>query len=1200
MTARTALSVVCSSIVSEKTITWTAVPTPATFPSGSQLSYSYAWSSVGATPVSALTKDYVATYLTAGEKVSSLVLTATDGRGNPNTVRTVPITCRATAIEPPPAKNPDLIISVKPAIVRSAGAPGPLYVGERLTFTATVKNQGESPASSIFRNRFQILREDKTVEANVGEPTLPNLAVLGTAVVTSGPWTAVAGTYRVVACADTSNTPDLHNKIDEGNKEGNNCSPANSGASGTTIIKVEKPEFAPLGAAGTNDTGLPNAPVPSGTTFTQGGVTYYRAGTKVTFTAEPKNIGGTFIAPPSSVFKVKLQVKDAVHPDTLAGDAFYVDRGTASISGGLVHNQFTTVTIAETSGATEIGAFKYRYCVDLPPNENQTGDPAGFGAVAESKEGNNCSGSVVVRYGLPNVPPPTLNLKVRKAGVDPYTHELLTVDDGDSVDLVWNYTGQSACTASWKNPSAISGVDSDLSVGPLRHTGSPYNYTVTCGTLSDRVTVNVKPPVIITPLSCVLDVRPFKATGTFGPSAIIFSGEEIQLQWRVTGASSISLYKFSLNSRVGDNLVQNNNPNEDVVVSDLRAGQYQYKLNATDAKGVTQGCAVDVRVDMAPKPDLVPSSLLDVNGPTNLDKSFISGEIITLSAVPKNIGGSRAGAFNVRFQYKLSSDSDINHYAPLLKAGAENFASVQGGLGARLPLNKAVEIIHTSDKNETATYDFRYCVDLPQTLSPQNSGIVGNVNEIQISDADDRINRVGEYNNCSGAKSVRFAPPPADVPSGRISCGALTSSAIELSYTYSKAVKPSLFKDGETVPIQTFADGGGSGLYNNAGLTQASTHTYRLRNGNVSSSELLDSATCTTRSGSALSVECKVLPDHLDLANTNNSQAVWKADTKGTGVYPYKFKWSGDGLLGLYSQIVSQDNSVYEVTVAYPQNTDRNPKIGTIQVEDSAKEREDDSQSATAVCGLPGTESPPVSDGSLAVSCEVSDPTIDVATRKQFVMWNAKIINTGIPDYKYVWKIGTSEDVSSRNKTSTKVWADVGSNPAVFRTGTVTVEDSFYWIRDAHEIVEATCGVNVSNSNDAFTLLVSPRAIINFVGPKAVSNKVAVKINADLWFRSPITITPSGTVGGVPVTYAFYKRGAGAAPSGKISNTVTITSAEYSAADFGLDMVIESGEFISPNRYEKAVTVRGDGGGKQDIQFVSVDVNDSRPTFQNF
>jgi len=212
--------------------------------------------------------------------------------------------------------------------------------------------------------------------------------------------------------------------------------------------------------------------VPSGTTFTQGGVTYYRAGTTVTFTAEPKNIGGTFIAPPSSVFKVKLQVKDAVHPDTLAGDAFYVDRGTASISGGLVHNQFTTVTIAETSGATEIGAFKYRYCVDLPPNENQTGDPAGFGAVAESKEGNNCSGSVVVRYGLPNVPPPTLNLKVRKAGVDPYTHELLTVDDGDSVDLVWNYTGQSACTASWKNPSAISGVDSDLSVGPLRHTGS--------------------------------------------------------------------------------------------------------------------------------------------------------------------------------------------------------------------------------------------------------------------------------------------------------------------------------------------------------------------------------------------------------------------------------------------------------------------------------------------------------------------------------------------------------------------------------------------------------------------------------------------------------------------------------------------------------------------------------------------------------
>ncbi len=1029
-------------------------------------------------------------------------------------------------IVPTPLPKPDLIISVKPAVVRSTGASGPLYVGERLTFNATVKNQSESPASNIFYNRFQILREDKTIEANVGEPTLPNLAVGGAEVVTSSSWTAVAGTYRVVACADTSDTPALHNKINEGDKEDNNCSPSDSGASGTTI-KVEKPDLIPLGAAGA--TPGSNTPVPSGTTFVKDSVTYYKSGTKVTFTVEPKNIGGAFTTPPPS-FNVKLQVKDAVHPDTPAGDAFYIDRGTAAISGGLSYNQSKTATIEEASGATETKAFKYRYCVDLPPNENQTGDPTGLGVIAESNESNNCSSPVIMRYGLPDVPPPTLTLKVRKAEVDPYTHDLLTVGDGDRVDLSWNYTGQSACSASWKTPSAISEVDSDLSVGPLLKVRSPYTYTVTCGGLSDTVKVNVNPPVVDTrPLSCVLNVRPYTATGTFGPSVIIFAGEGVELQWKVTGgATSVSLFKFVLSAKEGDNLVSGNAPNGVVTSNNLSLGHYQYKLSATNATE-TRGCAVDVEVNSAPKPDLVPLNPPTVTGPSNAEKIFTSGGKITLYARAENIGGSKANEFKIKFQYKPAGQSDDLYQDFTKPDGSINYATVSGGLGAKIKLTEPVSITHTSRLDERGVYDFRYCVDMPP-----NDG-VGSVNEMQVSDyADSRATpHVGEYNNCSESSMWSFAPPPTPPPVG---CSP------------------------NCTPPPTVVSSG------------------------------------------PLSVTCSVSPNPIDLAKV--SSATWTATPSG-GTSPYAFEWlagdsgnSFDGYLLPYSTGQTPTFTVnYVAGDTFAQSgTARGPRSGKVEVNDSSYRMDDAPQDVTLKCGPPGTTSPFVSSGSLQASCAVSATSTDAVSGDKYVTWTVNTKNSGVPPYSYIWKVGTLPEQTT-NKNIFKVVADANVTPLNFQQGTVTVSDSTQNKVSQPKTDTADCGtVNIFNSDDDYTLSAGPVATLNFIGETASSNKVPVTVGAG-WFDKDIIISASpGTLDGTSVPYlfyAFYKNGA------LVGSTATLKKNEYAT---GLEMVVKASKFIPATKYPNAITVHAvavDGSKPHDV-YVSLNTNDSRPTFQNF
>lgn len=240
-----------------------------------------------------------------------------------------------------------------------------------------------------------------------------------------------------------------------------------------------------------------------------------------------------------------------------------------------------------------------------------------------------------------------------------------------------------------------------------------------------------------------------------------------------------------------------------------------------------------------------------------------------------------------------------------------------------------------------------------------------------------------------------------------------------------------------------------------------------------------------------------------------------------------------------------------------------------------------------------GPLSPPVTFNQaqispLTISCSVSPNAVDMASNpNQNVTWTANP-SGGTAPYSYLW-VGNDQTLAG------KITKDVtfSYNPATtardFKKGSVTVTDS---LNATASTGETGCvnGVSVSNSNDDFELLAGPIATINFIGQSAVSNRVPITVGANEGFNSPVTISASGLVGAVSVEYIFYKHGT----SDKVT---TIASNDYGT---GLDMVIKASKFIAMGSYPNAVTVHGKGGGKSDDAQVRVDVNDSRPKFQEF
>ena len=495
------------------------------------------------------------------------------------------------------------------------------------------------------------------------------------------------------------------------------------------------PDLTPLGAAGTNDSGLPNKPViKSGTTNASD--SKYRTGTAITFTVEPKNIGAGFAYPSSPDFAIKLQRKLSTDTDYPASSV-----GTVTVSGGLAKDATSPNDIAVTLPTTA-GIYNFRYCADLPQTTTNINIA---GNIDESNEDNNCSGDVTVSTspgtcGDRGDCPGEVTLQVRKTGIAaayvPATRINYTfnVNYGEKISLKWSSTNTIAnscfgsVTPPWTSQTATSGRE--LDVGPL--SSATQDYTVTCKGMdnvdvtSNKITVTVTAPTVTCNGSFLSGNLTGRWSATPSPSlpagltyTYLWSGTDIPTAAGTTGA---------------------NNAVNPYIIDYTTAGTKtaSVELTASGPRVVSKNCTP--LAGLVVKPDLTPLGAAGAtpgpNAPvvdtatTFSEASIIyyeSGTPIKFKLQPKNIGGGTGTTFFVKMQWKLFGAS-VATYADIPST------TLVAGL-ARDETTKDAFITHTSGVSATQKYDFRYCIDSTSLVTESN-----------------------ESNNCSGSVTMQFKP----------------------------------------------------------------------------------------------------------------------------------------------------------------------------------------------------------------------------------------------------------------------------------------------------------------------------------------------------------------------------------------------------------------------------------------------------------
>ena len=245
--------------------------------------------------------------------------------------------------------------------------PNPAVVGNSVSFSGTVLNQGTCGTQNPFNMRLQL---DKNYTGSfVADAPNPyenySTGALGAGVSRiinfTTPWTAEAGTHAIRVCADL---PD--NVIVESD-ENNNCTIS------SCIVNTPTPTvtLTPTPTNTPTQTPQPDLFIPSLSCNPNPAT----VGDTMSFTGDVQNIGGSSTINP---FNMRLQL-DKDYNGSFVADAPdpYENYGTAALPVGFPRTiSFLNSWVATTQTTGNLGV---RVCADLPAN-----------AIPESNEANNC------------------------------------------------------------------------------------------------------------------------------------------------------------------------------------------------------------------------------------------------------------------------------------------------------------------------------------------------------------------------------------------------------------------------------------------------------------------------------------------------------------------------------------------------------------------------------------------------------------------------------------------------------------------------------------------------------------------------------------------------------------------------------------------------------------------------------------------
>ena len=561
------------------------------------------------------------------------------------------------------------------------------------------------------------------------------------------------------------------------------------------------PDLTPLGAAGTNDTGLPNKPVIN-TGTTNPSDSKYRAGTAITVNVEPKNIGAGFTSP---IFSIKLQRKLSTETSYTGG----VFAGTVDVAANTVIAKGDTVpkVITTTLPSAVNATYNFRYCIDTDL------------AVPESNDGNNCSGDLIVPASIGTCTDlnncPTLTVTKIGTGTGTVTSSETTpkISCGSGAFCIGTYdVGATALLVPTAMANSTFGGWSNACTNPTGNCSVVMNTSKTA-----TATFTLKPPTVtlvanptsvayggstvltwsttyatgctaqgdwagskavngangggsetISPLSKSPYIFSISCTGAGGTSPVVSATVTVTAPtvscagtlsgltgiWTATPVPSLPTgltYTYAwAGTDIPTSPVPSANPYSITYLNVLPTPKIaSVILTATGSRTATANCTP--AGGLSPLPDLTPLGAAGATPGPNapvVDTAttftegnttyYESGTSIKFKLQPKNIGAGTGTTFVLKMQWKLFGAND-NTYGDIT-----NTTSVSGL--AKDQIKEDAFITHTSNVSDTSKYEFRYCIDSTSLVTESNEG-----------------------NNCSGSVSLLFKPrTPTVVLSARL------------------------------------------------------------------------------------------------------------------------------------------------------------------------------------------------------------------------------------------------------------------------------------------------------------------------------------------------------------------------------------------------------------------------------------------------
>ncbi len=303
--------------------------------------------------------------------------------------------------------------------------------------------------------------------------------------------------------------------------------------------------------------------------------------------------------------------------------------------------------------------------------------------------------------------------------------------------------------------------------------------------------------------------------------------------------------------------IRNNSTTEDVFVPTMTCGEWsEFKINKSSFIALSPCCTGNISLALDPSSVLISGSVTaTASGLSNCDANVVYIRRDSCSGTQQCTCNVSAGSCSCSFTapssagtytYLACTDKNLDgDYADAGESASRSLTVVapSGSLSCSSSTTSSITLSYSfSYSNSGQVSLFRGTTLLTTFSGESGSGTFTDYN----------LNSGASYPYSLRDGTLSSSPQLASrscstlVPPGSLSCSSSTTNSITLNYSFSESAsgQVSLFRG--TSRLTTFSGSSGSGSYTDTGLSAGTSYTYSLRDGTLTSSTLIASASCST------------------------------------------------------------------------------------------------------------------------------------------------------------------------------------------------------------------------------------------------------------------------------------------------------------------------------------------------------------------